>query len=295
MNLLIIGNSVVDYIHTGKNFLIRPGGIYYSVTALNNFKENQDKISLLTAIDKKDYLLFRDEYEKLDEQIFNPVESIPKVHLKIEMENERHERYENINRNLYVTIKNFNLYDGILINMITGYDISVEQLKDIRKNYKGLIYFDVHTLSRGLNDRMERNFRTIPGFNEWASNLNIIQVNRNELKTLSNLENVKEIINEVLNYGIKYLILTLEDEGAKVFFKDGNSVSTIYEPAIKINVKNKVGCGDVFGAVFFYSYIKYKNINSALKFANTAAGFAASYEDLNDFKKLKNDVFTRYN
>jgi len=150
------------------------------------------------------------------------------------------------------------LFDGILINMVTGFDITLEQLKDIRKNYKGMIYFDVHTFSRGLDDNMQRYFRVIPDFKEWASNVDIIQVNKNELKTLTEKETEEGIIKEVLSYGIKYLILTLEDNGAKIFFKEDDAVKSIYEPAIKVDLKNKVGCGDVFGAVFFYSYISQK-------------------------------------
>ena len=297
MKLLVIGQSVADIIDFNGKRTLKPGGIFYSIIALNNLKENQDKISLVTAVDKKHYLLFKDEYEKLDEKVFNHVENIPIVHLKIEQEEERHEMYENINQNLGFNIKDFNLFDGILINMVTGFDITLEQLKDIRKNYKGMIYFDVHTFSRGLDDNMQRYFRVIPDFKEWASNVDIIQVNKNELKTLTEKETEEGIIKEVLSYGIKYLILTLEDNGAKIFFKEDDAVKSIYEPAIKVDLKNKVGCGDVFGAVFFYSYIsqKEKNITKALKRANIAAGCTAFYEDMSEFKNLKKDVFLRLN
>jgi predicted oxidoreductase (fatty acid repression mutant protein) len=295
MNLLVIGHSVADIIDYMGVQALKPGGIFYSISALNNFKENQDKISLITSIDEKHYFLFKDEYKKPDEKIFNRVENIPRVHLKIKNNEERQEMYENVNQNLLFNITNYNLYDGILINMVTGFDIKLEQLKHIRKNYNGLIYFDVHTFSRGLNDKMERYFRPIPHFSEWASNLDIVQVNQKELFTLSGNNEEEEIINEIFSYGIKYLVLTLESEGAKIFFNENDGLKTIYEPAIKINVKNKIGCGDVFGSVFFYSYIKHKNINIALKLANIAAGFVASYEDQKDFKNLKDDVFARYN
>ncbi len=56
-----------------------------------------------------------------------------------------------------------------------------------------------------------------------------------------------------------------------------------------------VGTGDVFGAVFFYNYIKTKDASSSLGLANTAAGCAASYNDFKNFDNLKEDVFSRYN
>jgi hypothetical protein len=297
MKLLVIGNSVVDNINFSGRKSLKPGGIFYTVTALNNFKNSQDEISLVTAVDKKNYPLFEGEYEKLDEKIFDQVECVPKVWLKVEKYSERHEKYENINQNLSFNIKDLNLYDGILINMITGFDITLEQLKTVRNNYKGLIYFDVHTFSRGLEKDFKRHFRVIPDFKEWASNLDVIQVNKNELFTLSEKENKEEIIKEVLSFGVRYLIVTLEEKGAEIFFEEDNVLKSIYEPAINVDVKNKVGCGDVFGAVFFYVYIsqEYKSIDKALKLANIAAGYTASYAEMSDFINLKTDVFSRYN
>ena len=46
---------------------------------------------------------------------------------------------------------------------------------------------------------------------------------------------------------------------------------------------------------FFYTYIKTKDLCKSLELANTAAGYTASYENLNAFNGLKRDVFTRYN
>jgi sugar/nucleoside kinase (ribokinase family) len=144
---------------------------------------------------------------------------------------------------------------------------------------------------------MNRYFRVIPGFNEWAQNLDIIQVNESELFTLSDKKIEWEIIAEIFTWGIKYLIVTLGDRGAKVFYMETDVLKYFYEPAINININNKVGCGDVFGASFFYNYIatKEKNIEMILRKANTAAGFAASYKDIREFKKLKNDVSSRFN
>ena len=114
---------------------------------------------------------------------------------------------------------------------------------------------------------------------------------------LSDKKNEEAIINEVLDHGIKYLIVTLEEKGAKVFFKENNVLKNFHESAIIVNIKNKVGCGDVFGAVFFYSYISqgYKSINKALQLANLAAGYTASYAGISEFINLKKDVFSRYN
>lgn len=290
MKLLIIGHSVEDHFIRSEKEEIKPGGIFYTASILNYFKGSLDEIVLLTAIEKGNYDLFSSTFDNFDSSYFQIVDSIPKVFLKIHKDNERDECYNKITENLNINVENISSFDGILINMITGYDINLEQLINLRKSYKGLIYFDVHTLSRGLEPDGQRSFRLITDFMKWAGMLNIIQVNQHELLTLSSRKDPIEIVKEILNAGTKYLILTMEELGARIFFLDNKELNSIFKPAMKVDAKNKVGCGDVFGAVFFYSYFKDRDINKSLEFANNAAGYAAMGIDLKEIKNLiKND------
>ena len=93
--------------------------------------------------------------------------------------------------------------------MISGYDINLEQLKNIRNKYKGVIYFDVHTMARGLGKDMKREFRQITNFNEWADNIDILQSNEEEFKTLSNKANRIDVVRELFSYRIKIIIYSI--------------------------------------------------------------------------------------
>ena len=46
--------------------------------------------------------------------------------------------------------------------------------------------------------------------------------------------------------------------------------------AVQVEVKNKIGCGDIFGAVFFYSYLCGKNLSESLSLANKLAGITVA-------------------
>ena len=290
MKLLIIGHSVEDHFISDEKEEIKPGGIYYTASALNYYKNQDDEIKLLTAIEKGNYELFSDVFDIFDKNYFQKVNSIPKVFLKIHKINERDECYNKVTENLEINIKNIESFDGIIINMITGFDISLEQLINLRKTFKGLIYFDVHTLSRGLEADGKRAFRIIPDFLKWAQMLDIIQVNQHELFTLSDKKDQMDIVREILNTGTKYLILTMEELGARVFYLSEGEINSIFKPAIRVDVKNKIGCGDVFGAVFFYSYLLHQDINMSLEKANYAAGLIASSPDLKELNKIKKDA-----
>ncbi len=295
MKLLIIGHSVEDHINEEGIEKINPGGIFYTALALKNYACEDDKIFLNTAVEKDNYGLFSDVYESFEKDHIKFVNRIPKVYLTLHNFKERGETYESISQGLEINTNGLNIFDGVLINMITGFDISLDQIKNIRKAYKGLIYIDIHTLSRGLDENLKREFRKIPLFNEWAASADIIQANESELKTLSDNSSELEIAREILSFGVKYLIVTKGDSGAKIFSMNGKEIISTFKSSIKIESKNMIGCGDVFGAIFFYHYIKTKNINESLTIANIAAGCAASYKELKNFSELKKDVFKRFN
>ena len=290
MNFLVIGHSVVDEIFEKQSHKIKPGGIYYTVISLLSLVESKDKIFLCTNTAEGNPDLFGFVYNQVENTFIRKVKSIPFVKLVISENGERKETYTELDENLILPEEDFDLFDGILINMITGYDVSLNQLNELRKNFDGLIYFDVHTLSRGVDNNLERNFRRIKNFDLWTECIDILQANESELQTLSDKGKEIEIVEELLSYGIKQVLITRSDRGATVYFLDNKSVVRIDEIALKVKSMNKVGCGDVFGAVYFYNYIKNKNVKLALEKANLYAGIATTYNNEKDFFNLKNDA-----
>ena len=294
MKLLVIGQSVVDRIITGKEEVIKPGGIYYSILGLISFIEESDEIYLCSTISKTDEHLFSELYDKIRKDYISYIQKIPQVILRLYDDKERDEQYCNISKNLNLPVNDLNKFDGILLNMISGYDINLNQLRSIRKSYKGIIHFDVHTLARDLSKDMKRDFRKIPDFNEWAINIDILQCNEEEFKTLSNKTVRIDVVRELFSYGIELIIITKGEEGARVFFTNQQRVESVYMSSLKVKPTNYVGCGDVFGAVFFYNYIRNKDIAEALKIANAAAGIFTTYSQTEQYKNLKKDVLQRF-
>lgn len=289
MRLLVIGQTVEDnYLQDGIR-ITAPGGIYYAAAALHQIKAPEDEIILCTSIEELNYHLYADVYDHYDRKYMAKIESIPKVWLTVNQKSERSERYQNITESLELDF-DVEKYNGILLNMITGFDISIEQLVKLRSQYKGFIYLDVHSLSRGLDEDNNRIFRTIPDFERWARCADMIQVNFNELTTLAQDKNEQEIVNWLLSIGVKAVIITLDEKGVRCYYSHRGEMVSVFHSAIKVKTKNKIGCGDVFGAAFVYDYLKNKKLNSALNFANSAAGCIASYSEIKMIKNLKNDI-----
>jgi len=293
MNFLVIGHSVVDKIIEKDKLSIKPGGIFYTVVSLLNQVSSDDKVYLCSSIDKENEIQFKYAYDRIEKEFLVYVDSIPKVELVVSTVGERNETYSQTAQNLLLPTNDLNRFDSILINMISGYDISLIQLKELRKNYNGLIYFDVHTFSRGIDNNLNRIFRRITDFNKWAECIDILQTNESELLTLTDQKDEASIVDELFSFGIRQIVVTRAEKGATVFLKENNSVKKVHKDALQTNVVNKVGCGDVFGAVYFYNYIKNKNVLLALQQANLFAGVATTYSESKDFLNLKRDANER--
>lgn len=267
MKLLIIGGSVLDRIVSEDKVKEFAGGIYHSVLKLIEIKNNNDCLSLCTQISPDTYKYFIELYEKVDEKFLEKVSQIPNVTLEESPSGYRKETYSNIATSLNFDNIDFRKYDGILINMITGKELDCEKLKEIRVQSNAQIYFDVHTLSRLSNSVGEREFNLISDFYKWAENLDIIQVNEFELLSLFNISDENKVAQKLFSYGVKILIVTKAEKGAKVYFNNGNELNFYFKSAKKIQGVSTIGCGDYFGASFFYKYLITKDQFSSLNYA----------------------------
>lgn len=279
MKILLIGHSVEDHLNDNGVEKITPGGIYYSALALSHLKKIEDEFYLCTSISAKTNYLFSHVYKHFNQKYLHTAVDIPRIHLSVYDDKEREERYENITAPLILP-DSFISFDAVFINMITGFDTSPEKLFKLKENYKGIIYLDVHSLSRGLDEKLKRDFRVIPNFADWNRSADIIQCNENELKTLYGL-NEYETAAEVLQHS-QALIITKGKTGARIYYHNEKEIVSIFISSIKIKQLNQIGCGDIFGASFIYNYLQQKNLIKALKAANITAGKAASIADLHN-------------
>jgi len=81
MKLLVVGHSVEDHVDQNGSVQIKPGGIYYSASALRNFVDKDDEIYLCTSVSDKNYDLIKPVYEKINTKHLKLIESINYVNL----------------------------------------------------------------------------------------------------------------------------------------------------------------------------------------------------------------------
>ncbi|MEO6694112.1 MAG: carbohydrate kinase family protein [Ignavibacteria bacterium] len=311
MNYLITGEPCVDVIHKANGTISHSyGGILYSVISMAILSDETDSIIPVMNLGEDEFEnvinIFKD-YPKIQIHGINKVKHPTRqVNLFYDMYNAdksaRVEKSTEPTRTLdYVQCESFfHMADAILINMISGVDITVETLKNMRKNFKGFIHIDIHNVVMDTQPDGSRIHAPVDNWYEWCTNADIVQMNEFEIATLSK-ENLSEykIAEKILsnkNYPVKGLIVTRGKQGVtgylmkeKAFANekfndlDRCEISAIENP----NFVDSTGCGDVFASSFTLEYSKNKNFEKSMNFANRTASLNSSLDGINELIKLK--------
>jgi sugar/nucleoside kinase (ribokinase family) len=182
--------------------------------------------------------------------------------------------------------------DLLLINLISGFDLSLNTLQEVKKNSKGLVYIDIHSLTLGVDSEGNRFPREIKNWSNWVSPCDLVQANAREVSQLLSRDfGNKEAFDEagfmLLDHGPRVASLTFGGDGISVFYRQGGVKVSVSLSEKKRKVRDSTGCGDVFGGGFVVSYLKNRDPLEAAQFANRLAGQSTQFIGIESLKRLK--------
>lgn len=183
--------------------------------------------------------------------------------------------------------------DFLLINFISGRDLSLETLQLVRAHTMATVYMDIHSLSLGIDQKGRRFWRQIHHWGEWMSQADVIQMNQEEARLLSASqvrleEEVLPFGREVMEAGPSVLLITLGPEGSLLITGSGkNARLQRFSSHPPPTVKDTTGCGDVFLAAFVVEHARSGDPQKASRFANLAAGAKCSLSGIEDLDALR--------
>lgn len=141
--------------------------------------------------------------------------------------------------------------DFVLVNFISGFDMELETLINLRRIFEGEIYMDVHSLTLGIDGEGRRFERVVEDWAEWAGCADIIQMNRKEAGLFAGVDaSVEEISELICSKGPKVCIITLGKEGVLITQSDQEGLAQTRIEGVSVMVKDTTGCGDVFSAAY---------------------------------------------
>lgn len=305
MTITVIGHSCNDVIeHHDRNITHSHGGIFFSVAALANLLEPNDCVLPVFGIGKLDYdsLIERLKiYPNVNTSgIFKfngPTNQVRLVYSSIE---KRIECSKHISDPIaWRRIRPYLESDMILINMISGFDITLETLDEIRMEVREKhvpIYLDIHCLVCGINLDYTRFYRSIDTWRRWLFMLHGVQMNENEAASISSEQfDESTLAKHVLALDTKTLHITRGERGSTVFINEHKSFKRIDISAVDPDKSlDTTGCGDVFAAAYCANYLKTKDIIESTRFANRVASFNAQLpgsSKIDDLSKFRLNEF----
>jgi sugar/nucleoside kinase (ribokinase family) len=311
MNYLVIGEPCIDLIHKENGEVVHSyGGVLYSIISLAVLSGNNDYVYPLMNLGEDEFDNITNilkTYPKIKLDGINKVgHPTKKVHLYISnYRSGKKAKIEHSDADTYtLTFGNIEkflpLADAMLINMISGVDISLDTLKKIRANFKGLIHMDIHNLVMKTNDEGFREHTNLEGWREWCTNTDTIQMNEYEIGVLSREKrNDYEIAEEILiniNQSMTGVIVTKGKLGVSGFTRKDKSFGDVkFSDLDRLDVQavenphfvDTTGCGDVFAASFTVDFSKTRDLKKALHYATRIASYKTSISGIYELNKLK--------
>lgn len=186
--------------------------------------------------------------------------------------------------------------DALYINFISGFELELETMVQVRMAFPGPIYADVHSLLLGVGAGGQRMYRPLDAWRDWLRCFDIVQVNEDELSWLAHAwGDPWHFAAEVVGDAPRLLLATLGPRGAAyvaspAFRPDPltwRTGGTLAEPPVlgvpgaarseKVAIVTEpregdpTGCGDVWGATCFSLLLAGEPLEEAMRAANRAA------------------------
>ena len=298
MKFLVIGHLCLDVIHpVDESEKQSYGGIYNSLATLSALLADSDTVLPVFGVNTNDYEPLLHDLEKFKNVetsgIFRFDEPTNNVHLFYQNKETRIECSKDIAKPIpFQQIKSFLKVDGILVNMISGFDISLSTMDELRmavREQKIPIHFDYHNLTLGVQENYQRFRRAVSDWRRWAFMTDTVQLNEEEIAGLT-LESSTEqqTVGHMLTLGVQGLVVTRGARGASLFYNEHKKV--IRKDVAGQSVERSpdaTGCGDVFGAAFHLHYVRTHDLLASTEFANNVAAAKAQMVGSDSIQSLR--------
>jgi sugar/nucleoside kinase (ribokinase family) len=282
MKILIVGHYSRDVVHDGpEQFTEREGGLFQAVAMLSALAGKQDRIFPACGIAAEELDAVAARFSALPgvdtAALYGLDAPVHRVHFYRSADGTRTACVKEIMPPIsFDRVKKFLDADGILFNMVSGADISLGTLDEIRMTVRGSetrLHFDYHNLTLGIGPEGVRLRRPLPDWRRWAFMIDTLQLNEEEIAGLT-AEGLPEhqTAGHLLTLGSKGVVVTRGRQGATLYYNEHKKIARKDIAAGDANgAVETTAAGDVFGAAFFHHYLKSADLFSSCEFAVRAA------------------------
>jgi len=295
MKISVIGHFCVDvFHHTDGSEERKFGGIFHSVSALANLASDRDTIYPVFGVGESEMESLRSafsQYKNIDlSGLYQFPGSSNDVHY---FDDQPNECSKNIAAPIpYSHIKKFLNVDGIYINMISGKDITVETIDEVRLEVRGKkipVHLDMHCLTLHVHEDGTRTLSPLADWRRWCFMTDSVQMNEQEASELTVDHFTDELLaKQMMPLMVNAFVITRGKNGATMYQEEHKQLLiTEIVNEQHTDPVSTLGSGDIFGASFLYAYLKKKNYQDAVNFANKAAVHSTKFSLTEKHRQLK--------
>ncbi|MGQ0722444.1 MAG: PfkB family carbohydrate kinase [Candidatus Eiseniibacteriota bacterium] len=135
--------------------------------------------------------------------------------------------------------------DAVLVNMISGRDLSLETLARVRAASKGLFLLDVQALARTADS--PRRPRSVPEWRRWCAAFDVVRGNEVEIASFPGAADSREGMRRILEAGPEEVLATSGVRGsARATRRDGVEHLERIPAFPAPGAEEPTGCGDAY-------------------------------------------------
>jgi sugar/nucleoside kinase (ribokinase family) len=280
MKFLILGHYSYDVLHDSEGAERQTrGGMHQVIERLAGLASRQDRIIPVLGVQSAEHAAIIQELKALpnvDSSGIYPMETpCHRVHYYPQANGTRVACVREMADPIpFERIRKFLDADGVLINMMSGTDLRLETLDEIRMAIRETgtkLHLDFHNLTLGIGPNGERMRRPVPEWRRWAFMADTLQMNEEEIGGLT-LERMSEqqTVGHILTLGVKGVVVTRGAMGATLFVSEHKQVIRKDGATPAAPGESGPGSGDRFGAAFFLQYCTTGDLGKSLEFAVAA-------------------------
>jgi hypothetical protein len=180
--------------------------------------------------------------------------------------------------------------DALYVNFISGFEMSLDTARALRRGYRGPIYADLHSLFLGVNPQGLRIPRTLEAWAAWLACFDAVQMNEDEFDLLGATGDPWKLAAGAIGTDLELITVTLGARGAAyvasgTFEADpakwaagrGRIARPEQVRSGKVAIVegprsgDPTGCGDVWGAALFCRLLAGLDLEAAMRDANRLA------------------------
>jgi adenosine kinase len=167
---------------------------------------------------------------------------------------------------------------------ISDYEISLDTLKYLKSESKGIIIFDAHGPTTACLFTGERQRKFWVDRDQWLPYIDVLKMNLEEahaswfkkeyesqdFSNEVNFDELRAFAQHCLNLGVKCVYITLDSRGCMVYSMERKKFKEEMVPAVKVDhVVDTTGCGDSFaGGLGFGLLQKPRDYAGAARYGN---------------------------